>query len=930
MSVITHARSGGGAILAIALAAGALVAVPALPAAASTSSVQTAADATLLTRSGWSATASSEGFGYPTGHLFDGNDNTLWSTGNGQTPGQWLLVDLGSAQTFDTILLAAGTAPSDYPRSWSVTTSTDGATYSAAVTGTGALVGNTTSIAIGATAARYVRIEQTSGHFINAWSASEFNLSYTAPPAESIFGPNVVVFEPTDSASYIQSTMDAAAAALKSDEFTDERMAFLFKPGTYAVDTQVGYYTTVAGLGEYPGDVTIDGDIRVEGQVFNPSEFWVDNALTNFWRSIENLTIDPTDGESRWAVSQASPMRRVHIEGTLRLSPQYYGYSSGGYIADSVVDGTVDSGSQQQWLTRNSEIGDWSGAVWNQVFSGVTGAPTQSFPSPPITTLATTETSREKPFLYVDENDDYRVFVPALQSNSSGTTWESGSQQGTSISIDDFFIAEPGDSAATINAQLADGKNLLLTPGVYELDAPIAVNNANTVVLGLGVATLVPTDGDSALEVGDVAGVKLAGFMVDAGAVTSDTLVKVGTTGGTDFSANPTSLQDVYFRIGGARVGSAVTSLDVNSDDVLIDHIWAWRADHGAGAAWNTTVGDHGLVVNGDDVSAYGLFVEHYEKNQVVWNGENGRTVFYQSEIPYDVPSQAGWMDGTRNGYASYRVADDVQVHDAWGLGVYSYFNQGVDIQLESAIQVPVTSGVHLRDMVSVFLAGSGSVTHTVNDAGTVVQSGTMTSYVVDYVGPEVEETHFADAADTESDFYAPIQWMFSQGLSTGTPQSSGKPLYKPLDSVSRQAMAAFLYRLSGDEFTAPAEPTFADVPTSAAFYEAIEWMAAEGVSVGTPQPSGKPLYKPTDAVSRQAMALFLARYSGVTLSTPTTQSFADVPLDSAPAAAIEWMRSAGISTGTAQPSGLPLYKPADAVSRQAMAAFLYRLEHQA
>ncbi len=194
----------------------------------------------------------------------------------------------------------------------------------------------------------------------------------------------------------------------------------------------------------------------------------------------------------------------------------------------------------------------------------------------------------------------------------------------------------------------------------------------------------------------------------------------------------------------------------------------------------------------------------------------------------------------------------------------------------------------------------------------------------------EVDAPYFADVTDPDYAFYEHIQWMGATRLSTGTPQPSGLPLYKPLDAVSRQAMAAFLYRNSGETFVPPAEPTFADVPTSAAFYTAIEWMAASGVSTGTPQPSGKPLYKPLDAVSRQAMALFIARFAGADLSTPpTVLSFADVPVTSSPAAAIAWMANEAIATGTAQPSGLPLYKPLDPVSRQAMAAFIYRLEHR-
>jgi hypothetical protein len=192
-----------------------------------------------------------------------------------------------------------------------------------------------------------------------------------------------------------------------------------------------------------------------------------------------------------------------------------------------------------------------------------------------------------------------------------------------------------------------------------------------------------------------------------------------------------------------------------------------------------------------------------------------------------------------------------------------------------------------------------------------------------------LENPIFADVADPSYSFYPFIQWMALSGISTGTVQSSGKPLYNPANAVSRQAMASFLFKLSGETFVAPSVSTFADVDPSATFFTAIEWMASKGISTGTPQASGKPLFKPADAVSRQAMALFLARYAHANLTVaPTAQSFADVPVDAPAAAAVKWMKDTGISTGTVQPSGLPLYKPVDPVSRQAMAAFLYRLAH--
>ena len=262
----------------------------------------------------------------------------------------------------------------------------------------------------------------------------------------------------------------------------------------------------------------------------------------------------------------------------------------------------------------------------------------------PYTTLATSPVTHEKPFLYVDSSDHYYVFIPALRLHSSGTTWAKGSAAGSSIPIEDFFIAKPADSAKAINVALARGQNLIMTPGVYYLDRTIEVKRPGTVVLGLGFPTLVPETGAVAMSIADVKGVKLAGLLFDAGPINSPVLLQVGTRHADKSDpADPTSIQDVFFRIGGAGLGMATTSLVVNSDNVLLDDIWAWRADHGNGVGWTLNTADTGVIVNGDDVTAYGLFVEHYQKYQVIWNGENGRTIMFQNEMPYDPPNQAAW-----------------------------------------------------------------------------------------------------------------------------------------------------------------------------------------------------------------------------------------------------------------------------------------------
>jgi hypothetical protein len=571
-----------------------------------------------------------------------------------------------------------------------------------------------------------------------------------AQAARPDFGPNVTIFDSSMPSSAIQSAFDAVQATQAppvtgqpytsgTGQFNNVRHAFLFKPGSYSgIQAFIGYYTSVAGLGISPDDVTVNGTINSigVGPTNNPKD--QADGLNNFWRSIENMRMVwqgfPFE---EWTTSQACPMRRMHISDNLFFLSPYLtnGFTSGGFIADSVFDPQVISGSQQQWITRNSVLNNgWSNGVWNQVFSGVVNAPAQNFPATaangnPYTTLATSPVTSEKPFLYVDSAGNFNVFVPALEKNSSGVTWANGPAPGSSIPISDFFIAQPTDSAARINFALALGKHLILAPGIYSLDEPIVVLWPNTVVLGLGFPTLVPAHGNVAMAVANVPGVKLSGMIFDAGPVNSPVLLKIGLLpslpilrgAGTDPN-NPTLIQDVFFRIGGATPGQATTSLQVNPNNVILDDIWAWRADHGAGVGWTSNTADTGLIVNGDNVTAYGLFVEHYQKYEVIWNGNGGTEIFFQNEMPYDPPSQAAWMEAPGvDGWAAFKVANTVTSFRGYGMGSYSFFNQGVNIYAANAFEVPFTlAPSSLNDLLTIFLstAGSGGILNVVNGTG--------------------------------------------------------------------------------------------------------------------------------------------------------------------------------------------------------------------
>ncbi|MFE3163306.1 discoidin domain-containing protein [Streptomyces sp. NPDC059224] len=696
--------------LGVALAAmAALLALPTVHAPAAQ-----AADTPLS--QGKTATASSEeNGGTVAGNAVDGNTGTRWSSAF--TDDQWLQVDLGSTATVTQVVLNWETA---YGKDYKVQISANGSSWTDLKSVTGG-DGGTDTLAVSGQG-RYVRMQgvhRATQYGYSLWEFQVFGSTTGTPPVQGggDLGPNVIVVDP--STPNLQQKFDSVFAQQESAQFGSGRYQFLLKPGTYnGINAQIGFYTSISGLGLNPDDTQINGDVTVDAGWFNG------NATQNFWRSAENLAITPSNGTDRWAVAQAAPFRRVHVKGGLNLAPNGYGWASGGYIADSKIDGTVGPYSQQQWYTRDSSVGGWTNGVWNMTFTGVQGAPATNFDSGPYTTLDTTPVSREKPFLYLD-GSTYKVFVPAKRTNARGVSWPANA--GTSVPLDQFYVVKAGATAATINQALAQGLNLLFTPGVYHLDQTINVTRANTVVLGLGLATLVPDNGVDAMHVADVDGVKLAGFLIDAGSVNSDTLLRIGDAGSTaDHSANPTSMQDVFVRVGGAGPGLATNSVVVNSNNVIIDHTWLWRADHGSGVGWTTNRADYGLRVNGNDVLATGLFVEHFNKYDVYWQGERGRTIFFQNEKAYDAPNAAAITHDGVVGYAAYKVADTVTNHEAWGLGSYCNYTADPSIVQSNGFQVPTGSGIKMHDLLVISLGGMGQYAHVVNTTGSPT-SGTST-----------------------------------------------------------------------------------------------------------------------------------------------------------------------------------------------------------
>src|SRR6516225_767363 len=679
------------------------------------------------------ATASSlENSGFPASNAVDGNTGTRWSSAFSDP--QWLEVDLGSTQSICQVTLNWEAA---YATAFQIQTSADNSTWTtiySTTTGTG---GTQTLSVTGS--GRYIRMYGTARATPYGYSLWEFQVfaaggggggGCTMGSSTPNFGPNTYVFDSSMSSSSIQSTLDSVFNTQKVNQFGTQRYALLFKPGTYSVEANIGYYTTIAGLGQNPDNVTINGDVTVD------SFDGTGNATQNFWRSAENMAINPSAGNDRWAVAQAGPFRRMDVHGGLELYPASYGYASGGYIADSKVTGQVSSASQQQWYSRDSNFGSWNGSVWNMVFSGVNGAPAQSFPSPPMTTLATTPVSRDVPYLFVDSAGNYNVFLPSLRTNASGPSWASGPTPGTRVPISQFFVATPSNTAAQINTALAQGCNVLFTPGVYNIDQTLNVTNPNTVVLGIGMPTLIPQNGVNTMQVADVDGGRIDGLLFDAGTTNSNALLTIGPAGSSaSHAGNPISVQDTFFRIGGDVAGKATNSLVVNANNTLLDDIWAWRADHGNSGTvgWTVNTAAHGLVVNGNNVLATGLFVEHYQNYEVQWFGNGGETIFFQNENPYDPPNQAAWMNGSTNGYAAYEVGPAVTSHTAYGMGSYCFFNVNNAVVNDHGFETPTGSGIHFNDIFTISLGGVGVIEHVINSTGGATPSNTTPVNITSY-----------------------------------------------------------------------------------------------------------------------------------------------------------------------------------------------------
>ena len=548
-----------------------------------------------------------------------------------------------------------------------------------------------------------------------------------------LFGKNVYVFSPEDNPEEVQGILEDLWKQQETNQFGEERYSVYFMPGEYddSIQVKVGYYMQVAGLGYLPDDTklaSLNCDARWLGDDSNH------NATCNFWRGVENLNVQ---SNTMWAVSQATFMRRVHIEGALSLHDNY-GWASGGFLADSLIDLATDSGSQQQWLSRNCDWKAWIGDNWNMVFAGLEEgkAPIGTWPAKQYTTVDTVEEIREKPFLIYDEEKGFGIYVPQTRKQCKGISWN---EEGEFLPISDFYIAkEEQDNAETLNDALQKGKHLFFTPGVYELEEELVVEQPDTIILGSGLATLRAGNGNACIRVTTPEKVTICGLLFDAGNTESDFLLQIGNNEEAVAKTEQEAilLSDLFFRVGGALKEPAKVKAcaEINSNHVIGDNFWVWRADHGEQVGWDLNTATNGLIVNGNDVTIYALMVEHFQEYQTIWNGENGKVIMYQSETPYDVPKQSDYLshEGTVNGFASYKVSDEVKTHEIWGFGIYSY-NRDAVIEIHSAVELPEGDGIKAHHVCAVMITGNPGISHVINELGEHCYTGGARAIIKEY-----------------------------------------------------------------------------------------------------------------------------------------------------------------------------------------------------
>ena len=594
-------------------------------------------------------------------------------------------------------------------------------------------------------------------------------------PNPPLWPDSVKLVKPTDSVETIRAMFSETQDAWNEEyqtftsdfHFSSRRNAILFAPGEYhGLDLQVGYYTQVLGLGTSPEHVHfVNCEHGIYVAALNKHLHEHGTCLDAFWRGAENFASSATNG-MQWAVSQAAPLRRVHVHGNLHLFDGG-AYASGGHLANSRIDGKTLAGGQQQFLYRNVNLGQGaSGGAWSMVFVGSTGqfpsATIGNDTSPSITLLEEPKIRIEKPYVALKDDGttfELRVPLPVFSAQDGATTTLSTMGPMTDGSHEesrDFVrvrVVRADEPVSRIQEALDQGKDVILAAGIFELEKTLQIRHENQVLLGIGLATLAaPNDGSPCIHVeSGVGGVRIAGIMLEATerpfqettgenetqAESYSTLLEWGEAGVQDSgqSENSGALFDVFCRVGGATLGDrraihVDAMMRIHSDNIFGDNLWLWRADHAELRENETANYPHispiywqveqdefrvetGFEIHGNDVTIFGLAVEHANGHQTVWSGNRGTVAFYQTEFPYDV-SQETFGEKEFRGYV---VGNNVTEHELHAPGLYSNFRNEC-VVVKTAVVHPESDAIHVVNPFTVRLDNHVGIKTIVNGKG--------------------------------------------------------------------------------------------------------------------------------------------------------------------------------------------------------------------
>ena len=421
------------------------------------------------------------------------------------------------------------------------------------------------------------------------------------------------------------------------------------------------------------------------------------------------------------------------------------GVANGFAITNSVITGDGDqwrrlnrpdtegNGGNSDVYFQQDAIGGYSGFGSDMVFSGTLGAPSDNFGpgsiSPyaapgDITNVRFTPVIREAPFVYYDGRR-FRVFRPSAQFNVRGPNWSTAARQGDSLPLSSFYIATvaAGDNAETMNAALASGKNLLLDPGTYVLDAPLTIAKPDKVVMGLGdpilradnTATLVVKNSAPSTVLSKFNADGRAFDPADMGPFALNQVVIGDTPHGAGSWNDPTALTDV------SSVSGSTNGFLLNQNYTILNQ-GQIQTNNNSGDGYTTTnwtasSGNTGAIVNGDHNTWQGIWLEHFKKTEITWNGEYGNVEFLENErpltVPYDNPGEIGvqphvWkMSADFDGYPALAITPTVHHFRLDGFQSWSRLGNGCYCNVTSVITTPLKPGVTFHALFTGEILGS-------------------------------------------------------------------------------------------------------------------------------------------------------------------------------------------------------------------------------